>query len=228
MADDDSRVKRDSTPCHLVPSDATQSNVLSPMSWVASGRPTLDLAPGTLDIAKDPQAPLTGQSLFCSESQTCRHYNRPLLPPKSRHERAERASHPAMSGGEGFKRSSSGRLLAAAVALVAISGCGGHRDDDDDPVPPSGAAVVFFDDFSGSFPGSRWDVLSGDPFTSHQEGNAAPSLILNPVDDSILVRGDFVFTSETAVTLAFDMASFEVQSGSEFRFLVVANRKSVV
>jgi hypothetical protein len=121
------------------------------------------------------------------------------------------------------------RFLAAAAALAVVAGCSRHDDDDDDPIPPPpGSAVVFREDFSGSFPGSQWDILSGDPFTSGAEGNNPPSLILNPVDDSIVIRGDFVFSSADAFTLSFDTASFEVQAGSEFRFLVVAAGSGIV
>ncbi|HZI65055.1 MAG TPA: hypothetical protein VFF17_00685, partial [Thermoanaerobaculia bacterium] len=115
------------------------------------------------------------------------------------------------------------RFLAAAAALAAVAGCNRDDDDDDDPIPPPpGAAVIFREDFSGSFPGSQWDIVSGDPFTSGAEGNHPPSLILNPVDESIVIRGDFVYSSEEAFTLSFETASFEVQADSEFRFLLVA------
>lgn len=120
------------------------------------------------------------------------------------------------------------RRAAAFLCLAAIAGCS-RKSHNDDPVPRApGSAVVFFDDFSGSFPGSHWEIVSGDPFTSDEEGNDAPSLILNPVDDSIVIRGDFVFSSEDPVTLTFDMASFEVQDGSEFRFLVVAAGSGII
>jgi hypothetical protein len=110
--------------------------------------------------------------------------------------------------------------LFTLAALAA--GCDRDHDHDRAETPPPGPVVTFQDDFSGAFPGPDWEVFSGDPFTSSQEGNGAPGLILDPDDGPVLVRSTFVFGSEVAFTLSFDVAPLVVQSGSFFRFLVVS------
>ena len=112
------------------------------------------------------------------------------------------------------------RILAAAASLAVLLGCGDDRHHGGGPPAPV-TTVAFYDNFSGPFPGPNWDILAGDPFTSASEGNDAPSLILQPAGDPILVRSDFVFSTGQATTLAFDVASFEVQASTRFSFLIV-------
>ena len=110
------------------------------------------------------------------------------------------------------------RFLATAAALAVLSGCGGDGGGGhSDPV----IFVAFYDDFSGDFPDPNWNIMEGDPFTSFDEGNGAPSLILQPIGDPILVRSDFEFSSGQAMTLAFEVATFVEEASSQFSFLVV-------
>jgi hypothetical protein len=111
------------------------------------------------------------------------------------------------------------RFLATAAALAILYGCGGHGGGGGPPSDP-GPTVAFYDDFSGPFPDPNWDIMTGDPFTSSAEGNGAPSLILQPAGDPILVRSGFDFSTGEATILSFDVASFEVQASTRFSFLV--------
>lgn len=114
-----------------------------------------------------------------------------------------------------------GRLLALAACAALLHGCGGKGRSHSSPPPPTGPVISFADDFSGPFPDPHWDILAGDPFTTSTEGNGAPALMLNPAGDPILIRSDFVFGADEAFTVSFDVASFEVQASSRFRFNIV-------
>jgi hypothetical protein len=127
-----------------------------------------------------------------------------------------------------MKRALAARLVAFAACLPVLFGC----NDDDDGGPASlpgrggGDGVLaddsteFFDDFSGSFPAPHWSVREGDPFTSPVVGHGAPGLALKPWGDRIRVRSAFEFSTAEPLTLSFDLATYQIQKSSRFKFKI--------
>jgi hypothetical protein len=109
------------------------------------------------------------------------------------------------------------KILAVAACVAMLTSCGKSRRHSDPPAPDP---IAFFDNFSGPFPDPNWDIMEGDPFTSFDEGNAAPALILEPLGDPIRLLSSVAFDTGVPVTVAFDHATFIVESDSYFRFTV--------
>ena len=109
------------------------------------------------------------------------------------------------------------RMVAAALVVATFAGCGGRKRHHHDPEPDP---VAFFDNFSGSFPGDNWDIMEGDPFTSLDEGNGAPALILEPLGDPIRILSTVAFETDVPVTVSFDHATFVIEEDSYFLFRV--------
>src|SRR5688572_615746 len=92
------------------------------------------------------------------------------------------------------------RMLAFAACLAFLGGGCGRKSRSSSPPPPD--PVAFFDNFSGPFPDPNWDIMEGDPFTSGDEGNAAPSLILNPAGGvPIRILSSVAFETHVPVTV---------------------------
>jgi hypothetical protein len=126
-----------------------------------------------------------------------------------------------------MKRALAARLFVFAACLPALVGC--NDDDGGGPatLPGRGGGgfvsedpTEFFDDFSGSFPAPNWSVREGDPFTSPVVGHAAPGLALKPFGDRIRVRSAFVFSTAEPLTLSFDLATYQIQKSSRFKFKI--------
>jgi hypothetical protein len=116
--------------------------------------------------------------------------------------------------------------LALAAGLACLVGCGG--DDGPgarfgpgggaDTAQATGDVVEFFDDFSGSFPSPNWEIKKGAPWAIPIVGNAAPGLCMKPYGHSIRVRSEMEFSTADPLTLSFDLAAYDLQHSSRFKF----------
>src|SRR5688572_4269661 len=109
------------------------------------------------------------------------------------------------------------RFLAIAVGGLLILGCHGSDggDDDDDssgftPGPGGGppgsvGQTQFLEDFEGGFPASNWTLVSGAPVVVGDQGQAPPALLIGAMNEPVLFRTPFAFSSSGAFTLSFDL-----------------------
>jgi hypothetical protein len=126
-----------------------------------------------------------------------------------------------------MERGMTARILALALVLSPILGCGGGGGGSGGGGP---AAVglfnsenlptvsSFLDEFSGEFPGDNWRIKEGAPAIDADRGNPAPGLSMNAAAIQGRVRSGFIFSTAGPLTVSLDVGTPDFAAGQAGRF----------
>ena len=107
-----------------------------------------------------------------------------------------------------MERGTRTRILALALVLAPVLGCGGEGGGSSGGLFISSnlpAVQSFLDDFSGDFPGGNWIIKEGNPAVDPDQGNPSPGLAMQAGDRDDRVRGAFVFSTAGPLTASVDL-----------------------